>query len=302
LFSGIIPALLTPFTPEDRVDTAALCNLIEFVLSHDVNGLYLCGSSGEGLLLTEEERCLVAETAIKQTQGRVPVLVHVGTTSTPSAERLARHAREVGADAVAAVPPFYYPVERRGIEVHYRRISHAAGLPLYLYNIPNATNVNVRADLVQRLFQEEVIQGVKYTSYDQLSFREIVEACGPRLNIFAGPDEMLLPFLVMGAHGGIGTTYNCMPHLFVSLYEAWCAHDIEKAQQLQYQVDRIILVLAQYGVIPAVKAAMHLLGVDCGAPRAPLLPLTEEQQEQMGQALQAEGFFSLAEGEENRAR
>jgi N-acetylneuraminate lyase len=290
LLSGVIPALLTPFTDQDCVDTAALRELTEFLLSHGVNGFYLCGSTGEGLLSTEEERGLVAETVVSQVRGRVPVIVHVGALATSVSERLARHAQEAGADAVASVPPFYYAVGRDGIEAHYRRIAQATSLPLYLYNIPYATQVTLDASLIHDLLRDGVIRGLKYTSYDQLGFREIVELCGDGLNLLAGPDEMLLPFLLMGAHGGIGTTYNLVPELFANLYAAWAAGDIPKAQQIQYQIDRIILALRSYGVVPAVKAAMSLRGIDCGAPRAPLLPLSAQQVDQLQSDLQTAGL------------
>jgi N-acetylneuraminate lyase len=286
LFSGVIPALLTPFSNQDRVDTAALCELTEYLLGCGMNGLYLCGSTGEGLLMTEEERCLVVDTVIEQVRGRAPVIVHVGAPATSVSERLARHAAQAGADAVASVPPFYYAVGRTEIEDHYRRIAQAAGLPLYLYNIPSATQVSLEAALICDLVREGVARGLKYTSYDQLNFREIIESCGKALNVFAGPDEMLLPFLLMGAHGGIGTTYNLMPELFVELYDAWARGDMQRAQQAQYQIDRAILVVRKFGVVPAVKAAMRLRGIDCGHPRAPLLPLTAEQVEKLAYELE----------------
>jgi len=293
LYSGIIPALVTPFDVEDQVNTRGLCELVEYLLHCGVEGLYVCGSTGEGLLLTEEERRLVAETTVRQVAGRVPVIVHVGAVATGVAERLARHAREVGADAVASIPPFYYEVGQEGIEAHYRRIS-LADLPLYIYNIPSSTQVHITAALTHTLFAQGVIQGIKYTSYDMLTLRDIIETCGPQLNVFSGPDEMLLPFLMMGAHGGIGTTYNCMPRLFTALYAAWRAGDWARAQALQFQIDRIILVMMRYGAIPATKAAMRLLGLDCGDPRAPFVPLTDEQFACLRDELQAVGFFEWA--------
>jgi N-acetylneuraminate lyase len=295
MYSGVFPALLTPLTADDEIDTDALGNLIDFLLGQQVDGLYICGSTGEGILLTEAERRLVAETTVRHVAGRVPIIVHVGAPGTPTAERLARHAREVGADAVASVPPFYFAVGREGIEEHYRRIARAAELPVYIYNIPAATNVDVGADVVRTLFDEGVIHGLKFTSLDQLSFREILEACGGRLNAFSGPDQMLLPFLVMGAHGGIGTTYNFMPNLYVELFQAWRAGDIKRAQELQFQADRIMLIMKRYryGIIPAAKVAMRLLGVECGGPRAPLLPFTPADQEKLKAELEEAGFFSM---------
>lgn len=292
MLSGVFVALLTPFSEDGQVDQRQLCALVEFQLSHGVNGFYLCGNTGEGMLLTENERQLVVETVVRQVRGRVPVMAHVGAPATAMAERLAFHARQAGAAAVASVPPFYFPVDRAGIETHYRRISQAAGLPLYFYNIPQATNIHLNAGLARDLFQSGVIQGLKYTSYDQLTFREIIELCGPQINVFAGPDEMLLPFLVMGAHGGIGTTYNCMPGTFVSLYQAWQTGNLEKAQKLQFQIARTILALRDFGVIPSVKAAMVFLGLPCGDPRAPLTPLSNEQRERLRHALKEIGCVS----------
>jgi N-acetylneuraminate lyase len=291
LFSGIIPALLTPFTRQGDVDLAALEELVEFVLAGGVSGLYLCGSAGEGLLLSEEERRSVVEVAVKQVNGRVPIIVHVGALATSTSAGLARHAREAGADAVASIPPFYYPVGEEGIRVHYREIARAAELPLYAYNIPGLTNVDLGTDLIEGLFQEGVIQGVKYTSYDQLDFRKLAETCGPGLNLFSGPDEMLLPFLVMGGHGGIGTTYNCFPDLIVAIYDAWRDDDISRAQQLQYQLDRFVLLLRVYGVIPAVKVVTRWAGVDCGPPRMPIQPLTAEEEVHLRQEVERLGLF-----------
>jgi len=268
LLSGVIPALLTPFSDDGEVDAHALRELTEYLVQKKVNGLYVCGSTGEGLLMTEAERCAVAGVVVQQVGGRVPVIVHVGALATRTSELLAGHAAETGADAVASVPPFYYPVGGREIAIHYRRIARAAGLPLYLYNIPDATHVSLGTELVRELAQEGTAAGIKYTSYNQLGFREIIEACDESFNVLAGPDEMLLPFLLMGAHGGIGTTYNLMPDLFLELYSAWNRGDVDRARSIQFKIDRVIPIIGKYGVIPAVKAAMRLHGVDCGRPRA----------------------------------
>ncbi len=296
MLSGIIPPLITPFSADGEVDTAVLCELIEFLLDHGVDGFYVCGNTGEGMLLSEAERRLVAETTIKQVRDRVPVVVHVGTLATATAVRLAEHARQVGAYGVASVPPFYVPVTPKGIEEHYRRLAAAAAIPLYLYYIPGATHITLSPGVIAGMLEEGLISGIKYTSYDQLGFREIIELCGPDLNVLSGPDEMLLPFLVMGAHGGIGTTYNCMPQLYVDLNKAWLAGDMETARELQYQANRVIVTLRDHGVIPALKSTMRLIGIDPGSPRAPLLPLSPQQEAELKEDLRAVGFFDSAPG------
>lgn len=295
MYTGIIPALLTPFSSCGQVDKNALSALANYFIDYGVSGLYICGSTGEGLLLTEEERKVVAECIVAEVDGRVPVIVHVGAPATMMAEQLAKHAGEIGADAVASIPPMYYKVGRAEVETYYRKIKQAAELPLFFYNIPDLLNVSLDTQMAQILFEEGIIQGMKYTHHDVLTFRGIVEACDGKLNVFSGPDERLLNFLVMGAHGGIGTTYNCMPKLFVNLYTAWKSGEIEKAQKLQYKANRIISVMAPYNMIPAVKAVMQMQGLDCGAPRGPFLPLTQEQKTQLKGELEAVGFFDQDE-------
>jgi N-acetylneuraminate lyase len=268
-----------------------LCTLVDYFVEHGVSGLYVCGSTGEGLLQTEEERMTVAETVVRASNGRTPVIVHVGAPATFMAERLAAHAAEIGADAVASIPPLYYIVGRKEVGAYYRRLKAAADLPLYFYNIPDLLNISLDSELARSLYEDGTIQGMKYTHHDILTFRGIVESCANGLNVLSGPDEHLLNFLVMGAHGGIGTTYNCMPKLYVDIYQAWVSGDIALAQELQYQANRIITLLAKYGMIPAVKAVMQLKGMDCGEPRGPFLPLTDDSKRSLKVELQAIGFF-----------
>ena len=293
-FYGVWPALLTPLTANDEVDIPALCRLLDYVLSAGMHGIYICGSSGEGVLLSPEERMRLAEATVSHVAGHVPVMVHVGAASTRDAVALARHARDIGADAVSSVPPFYYNVDSSELVAHYGRIAQAAQLPVYVYNLPDATGVSVNVELIQELLARGYVQGLKYTSYNLLEMRQIIETCGQRLAVFSGHDEILLPCLVMGVQGGIGTTYNCLPHLFVELYEAWCDGDIARAQKLQFVVDRVVLALSRYNFISAVKEVMRFLGLDCGDPRLPLRPLTDEERTRLRADLERAGFFDYA--------
>jgi N-acetylneuraminate lyase len=293
-FHGVWPALLTPLIANDEVNIPALRRLLDYVLGAGMYGIYLCGSSGEAVLLSPEERMRLAEATVSHVAGQVPVMVHVGAASTRDAVALARHARDIGADAVSSVTPFYYRVDTSGLMAHYRQIAQAAQLPVYVYNIPDATGVNVTVRVMQELLDLGCIQGLKYTSYNLLQMRQIIETCGDRLTVFSGLDEIFLPCLVMGVQGGIGTTYNCLPHLFVELYDAWSNGDVAQAQELQFVVDRVVLALARYNVIPSVKVAMRFLGLDCGDPRLPLCPLTDEEETSLRADLERAGFFEHA--------
>jgi N-acetylneuraminate lyase len=288
-----MPALLTPLTPDGQVNQEMLAHLANKYIELGFHGLYLCGSTGEGLLLAEEERKTVVETTLAAVKGRIPVIVHVGDSSQAKVERLARHAEEVGADAVASIPPFYYQYTREEIMAYYQSLKSACGLPLYVYNIPSYAKTNLDIGLAHDLFSEGVIQGMKYTHHDLLTLQGIMSTCHGDLNVFSGPDDKLLPFLVMGVDGGIGTTYNCMPRLFLALYQAWQDRDLDRARELQLQANRVISVMTQFSIIPALKAVMGLKGLACGTPRRPFLPLSEEQTNRLERLLREVGFFTM---------
>lgn len=288
-----MPALLTPFSADGDVNHELLAELAEELVGLGCHGLYLCGSTGEGLLLRDEERTRVVDTVIDAVHGRVPVIVHVGDTSSRAAQGLARHAQDSGADAVASIPPIYYFYSNREIMAYYRGLKAVCDLPLYFYNIPDLVHTDLDVQLAGQLFQEGTIQGMKYTHHDILKLQGIQEACGGELNVFSGPDEKLLSFLVMGVDGGIGTTYNCMPRLFLALYEAWGAGDLDRARELQQQANRVISVMAEFSMIPALKAVMKLKGMACGSPREPFLPLDKEQNRQLQAKLEAVNFFTM---------
>lgn len=293
-FHGVWPALLTPLTENDEINIPALRRLLDYVLGAGMHGIYVCGSSGEWVLLSPEERMHLAEATVSHVAGHVPVMVHVGAASTRDAVALARHARDISADAVSSVPPFYYHVSSSELVAHYGRIAQAAQLPVYVYNLPDVTGVNVTVRVMQELLDLGYVQGLKYTSYNLLEMRQIIEACGHRLTVFSGLDEIFLACLVMGVQGGIGTTYNCLPHLFVQLYDTWCNGDVARAQELQFVVDRVVLALSRYNVIPSVKVAMRFLGLDCGDSRLPLCPLTDEEETSLRADLERAGFFDHA--------
>lgn len=294
-FTGIWPAMVTPLTEDDHVNVAMARRLVDHFIAAGVGGLYVCGSTGEGVLLPLAERKLMAETVIEQTNGRRPVIVHVGATATADAVELAAHAEWAGADAVSAVPPFYYNVGWRGIEEHYQMIAAASSLPLYLYYIPRATGVTATAAEMWQLCQIDNVRGFKFTAYDMYLLERIMALSKGRLNIFSGPDELLLPMLTLGVDGAIGSTYNLLPTYCVGLYDAFQRGDLSDARQMQSRINRVIDVLHKYGGMPAVKAAMRLLDFDCGHCRRPLRRLDTDEVAALRADLEAVGFWEMAE-------
>ena len=296
--TGIIPALLTPFDAEGNVSLPMTRELVEYLLSQKVTGFYVCGGTGEGILLTEAERRAMAETVVKQVRGRVPVVIHVGSIVTAEAVRLAVHAKEAGADGISSIPPFYFNVGFAGVKAHYAAIASASDLPLYIYNVPGATGVNVTPAMFKEMCEENpTIAGMKFTAYDFFQMRQIIdlEIRGKKLNIVSGPDELMVAAQAMGAHGAIGTFYNVIPRLFINAYEAFNAGDVKKATALQAKANQIIGVYFAIGGLSCVKAMMKLIGFDCGNARRPNTPFTEAQMEQLKAGLDKVGFWDVVD-------
>jgi N-acetylneuraminate lyase len=295
--TGITPAFLTPFDKDGEINYPMVREMVEFHIANGVAAEYVGGSTGEGFLLTEEERCKLAETAIDQVKGRIPVIIQVGSLTTAEASRLAAHAQAAGADAISSVPPFYFRVGFDGVKEHYAAITAACDLPMYIYNIPGATGVNVTPELCAEIVvQSPRVVGMKFTSYNFFEMRQLIDLDinGKKLNIVSGPDEMMVAAMAMGAHGAIGSTYNVLPKLFVDAYDAFNAGDVDRASELQGMGNRAIEAFLSFQSISALKEMMTLIGFDCGSGRRPQRPLSGEEKGLLKERLEQIGFFDFA--------
>jgi N-acetylneuraminate lyase len=291
--SGVIPAMFTAFDDDGEVSPERLRRVIAAILEQGVQGLFVCGSTGEGILMSPEERERVAEITVAEVAHQVPVMVHVGAAATRDSLRLARHAARIGADAVSSIPPFYYNPGMEGILDHYRLLGEATDLPLYIYYIPHLTGSVLDPSRLEELLAIPNLAGLKFTDTNLFLMRNLIDLSGGRLRILSGPDEMHLPCLTMGAVGAIGTSYNYMARPFLRLRAAYQRGDLETAQELQYRSNAIIRALLQYGGLPAAKEIMRRIGANPGPARRPFRPLTEEQRRGLHAALDAAGFEEL---------
>ncbi|MBZ0294553.1 MAG: dihydrodipicolinate synthase family protein [Anaerolineae bacterium] len=294
---GIIPALVTPFENSGEFNERVFRELIQFMLSTEVDGFYVTGGTGEGLLLDPEERRHILEVALDEVDGRVPIIAHVGAVATHTAADLAAHASSVGAAAIAAIPPIYVGADLQGIKEHYRQIAVAAGeVPVWLYYVPHATGVTLTSKTFSELMDIPNVRGVKYTSHNLYEMHNIIElAKGRDFTVISGPDEMCLPALIMGATGAIGTTYNIMPGQFVKLYRAYVSGDMEAAKTLQYQANQVINALLTVPTIAAIKAVLTRMGFDSGTPRSPLRGLTPSEYDTLWQAIEESPFQEIVD-------
>lgn len=290
-FQGIWPALITPATATGDVNIAVLRELVEYLLSKAVDGLYLCGSTGEGLLLSTEERRAVTEAAMAQIQGRIPVIVHVGSVSTREAVSLAKHACEQGAAGVSAV----LPVVRDSLDStyrHYETIARAApDLPFFPYLFGGQTDaVTLMRELKRRIPN---LGGAKYTGPNMYEMERIIDLSDGGWTIFSGMDEQCLFGMMSGAPGNIGSTLNFMPGAYREMRKRYGAGDVAGALALQQQANQVTTVLIDHGFSGALRELMRLIGFDCGEPRLPHLPLAADKRDAFRDELDRVDFRQL---------
>ena len=278
---GIFTALLTPFKDDYSINEASLKKLVEFNLEKGINGFYVGGSTGEGLIMTTEERKEVFRIVKEAAGDKVPLIAHCGSISTDEAISMAKTAEALGYDAVSAVAPLYYGFSFPAIRKYYDDIVSSVNIPMVVYNFPNGSGVTFTADYAAEMFKDERFMGIKHTANDLYTLHQFKQKIDRPVTIFNGFDEMCLGGLAMGADGAIGSTYNFMGDKFLKIFEAFNAGDMATAQAIQTEANKIIAEMIKYTVLPCEKAIMTYLGIDCGPCRRPFLPLSKEGHEAM---------------------
>lgn len=292
-FTGIMPALVTPFDAEGKIKKNTVRQLIDWQLQGGVKGFYICGSTGEGPALRPETRIEMAETVMDVIGGRGVVINHIGAPNMHDAIMLAKHATDAGVNAISSLAPTYsFPYTEDELVDYYKAISDATDKPVIVYATA-AMGVDNFSGLMARLIEIPNVIGVKFTIRDYFEMRKTKEVNGGDVNLINGPDETLLCGLVMGADGGIGTTYNIMPEWYCKLYDAFRAGDIKTAQEYQYRCNRVTDVLirsSKNGAIKATKAALDMMGFDVGPVAGPGRAFDKDQLAKLKADLSALGI------------
>ncbi len=294
--TGLIAAAVTPMTDAGDVNLDAIAPLVEFLIDNGVDGLYVCGSTGEGVSLTTSERQAVASEFMAASAGRIPVLVQVGHNSLREAAELARHAERIGASGISATCPSYFKVESiDGLLAAMREIAIAAPqTPFYYYHIPGLTG----SRLSTLAFMESAraclpnFAGLKFTAPELHEFdrcRRFAQHNG--LQVYWGVDEMLLPATAMGANAAIGSTYNIAAPLYRSMLRAVADNDWERARRLQSLAVDMIAILAEYPFHCALKAVLEIQGIAAGPARLPLGQMDASDKQLLRQQIAVLGIF-----------
>ncbi len=277
---GVITAMTTPFTQDGHVDLEAMAKQAEFLIGKGVNCLYPCGTTGEMYLMSEEERKQVAETVVKTAAGRVTTFIHCGAMHEDEVVRLCLHAHEIGADGVGIVTPNYFTVDNRAMVEYYRRICAQLpkGFPVYVYVIPQLAHNDVDGATMQKIADAcpDNVIGVKYSFADMRRFIEYCKVNDGKFSVVFGPDDLFLPALTMGCDGTVSGCSSCMPELFVEIYRAWQAGELDKAREAQMKCFDLVKILRGGADMSIFKNIQTYRGVPGGHMKAPLLDLPEE--------------------------
>lgn len=275
---GVLPALVTPFDENEHFDEGRMRAIVDFLINRGVDGLYVTGSTGEAFMMSPEERKRALEVVTDEVKGRVPVIAHIGAISTNLSIDLAKHAERVGADALSSVPPFYWGFSQDQIVSYYTDITASTGLPMCAYNVPLAGLFGF--DLIKKLADIPGVEGIKYTATTHHEIMRIKAEIGSDFIIYSGADEMAMSGLAFGADGIIGSFYNSIPEVYLALYSAVKAGDMEKAKALQEVGNAVIFFTLARNPIAAIKRAMAWQGADAGYCRKPFGNFYTEAEEE----------------------
>ncbi len=292
-FHGVVPAIITPMTTDGEVNEEGFRAVMEDNIQAGVHGFWTAGGTGESVLLSDEENHRIAKSAADQNQGRTNVIMHVGAQTTVRAARNAEHAAKAGVEAVCAVPPFFVRPGDKGVVEYYKAVGAAADLPLFVYNLPQATGVEMTPDLMEQL-QDNVPQltGLKHSAPDMNNLYLFAKM---GLKVFTGQGRMMLPAMTVGAAGCVDGPPCLAPELWVEIWNAYQARDLDRAEAAQAKANEVMDFLIELGYIGALKTAVgQRLGIETGDPRSPNLSATPEQKAAAREAVHRLGLAKTA--------
>lgn len=292
-FHGVVPAIITPMTADGEVNEEGFRAVMEDNIQAGVHGFWTAGGTGESVLLTDEENHRLAKAAADQNQGRTNVIMHVGAQTTARAARNAEHAAKAGVEAVCAVPPFFVRPGDKGVVEYYKAVGAAADLPLFVYNLPQATGVEITPDLMKQL-QDNVPQltGLKHSAPDM---NNVYLFSKMGLKVFTGAGRLMLPAMTVGATGCVDGPPCLAPELWVEIWNAYQARDLDRAEAAQAKANEVMDVIVELGYIGALKTAVgERLGIATGDPRSPNLSATPEQKAAVREAVYRLGLAKTA--------
>jgi dihydrodipicolinate synthase/N-acetylneuraminate lyase len=268
---GVICAMVTPMNESADLDLTATAEMIRFLAEYDVDGVFISGTTGEGPLLSLDERKRLVDCAVEAAQGQIATLFHVGCQNTRDAVKLTRYAVSVGVDAITAITPYFYSLSDEEIVAHYLAIAEAEpDIPLLLYCFPG----NAKNDITPKVFaricaQAPNVVGIKYSGSDFGRIKDYIRVGGPSCMVYTGDDRLLLAALRAGGSGPVSGCAGICPQLYRNLYDAFLANRSAEAEKCQETVRKLAAAVG-YGQVALIKNALHMRGLRTGPVRGPL--------------------------------
>ena len=290
---GIIPPLVTPMLDDDSLDQEGLKKLIDHVIAGGVNGVFILGTTGESTNLSNKLKHKLTQKTCELVNGRIPVLVGITDTSIVESVKLANTAKEAGASALVAAPPYYYALSQQELLEYYTELNQRLPLPLFLYNMPVHTKTVIEPKTVAELSKLSGVIGLKDSSANSVYFNKLIHTMKdqPDFSLWVGPEEIMAEAVLMGASGGVNGGANIFPELYVALYKAAKSGDLEKVRKLHDQVMLIsdsLYTIGKYGssYLKGVKAALSVLGICSDFMASPLNNFGKSEKDQVAKAVE----------------
>ncbi len=290
MIEGVLPALITPFTKDNKVDKQGLERNIGFLIENGVSGIVPCGTTGESATLSIKEHEKVIEIAVECST--VPVVAGTGSNNTTEAIELTQFALDAGADSALLITPYYNKPNDRGMLAHFKKVANEVDIPIILYNVPSRTGINLKPEVVAELAKESNIVGIKEASGNLGQITQIIEMTQDEdFIILSGDDALTLPIMALGGSGVISVVANVAPKLTVSMVEAFRRGDMEDAKKLNLALAPLIrAIFLETNPIP-IKKAVELIGLPAGDLRLPLAPISEDNERKLKAALNDLGLM-----------
>jgi 4-hydroxy-tetrahydrodipicolinate synthase len=284
MIEGVLPALITPFSKDNRVDKDGMRQNIEYLIDGGISGVVPCGTTGEAATLSIHEHEKVIEYAVEFSS--VPVVAGTGSNNTIEALELTKFAHDAGADAALLITPYYNKPNDSGMLKHFMTIADGVDIPIIIYNVPSRTGINLKPELTAKLAKVSNIVGIKEASGSLDQVTRIIELTkGEDFAVLSGDDGLTLPILSIGGSGVISVVANVAPKLVVSMFEAFRNGEREKARELHLALAPLIRAMfLETNPIP-VKKAVELIGLPAGNLRLPLAPISIDNEKKLKAAL-----------------
>lgn len=277
---GIITALLTPFNEDGTLNEKGLREVVRYNIDEmEVNGLYVGGSTGESFLMDESTRKDLLKIVKEEAGNDVTLIGQIGSLNIEEAIRLGKEAKELKYDALSAITPYYYKFSFSEIKAYYQRLTEETDHPMVIYSNPAFTGAQFSIEDYGELLAIPNVIGVKYTDTDLSKLATLKDVHQEKV-FFSGADDMVLQFAVSGADGAIGSTYNIIGREANALYQAVQDSDLQKARELQKQMNKVITQLEEISVYQTIKHVLKQYGIDAGYMKFPFKELTEDERKQ----------------------